>query len=451
VSTHPPETASVGSEGASRRNLQHDDGLLLVAGDGLLTTFPLVRAEVVIGRAPECDVVVAHAALSRRHARLRLGPALSLEDLGSRNGTRLLGKRLEPGHLEPLSVGQSFQIGRLSFVVVRLMRARASSASGPPADSLRVADPTLGAVTPLVSDLAKSSLSVLILGETGVGKEVLADTIHRRSERAGAFVRVNCAAIAPSLIESELFGHEKSAFTGATQQRAGLLEAAQGGTVFLDEVGELPEAVQAKLLRAIESHEITRVGGVKPLSLDVRFVAATNRDLPTEVAQGRFRSDLYYRLDGVTLVIPPLRECRERLGPLAVQFLRAAHDKRNAKSPPRLDAELLARLEAHDWPGNVRELKAVLERAVILARGGAVGPAHVTLTPVMKRVAEPEPAAATAATASAATADSDERQRILDALEACAGNQTRAAQKLGISRATLVTKLAIHRIPRPRK
>jgi transcriptional regulator with PAS, ATPase and Fis domain len=239
--------------------------------------------------------------------------------------------------------------------------------------------------------------------------------------------------MAPSLVESELFGHEKSAFTGASQTRIGLIEAAQNGTVFLDEVGELPEPMQAKLLRVLETREITRVGAVTPIALDVRFVAATNRDLATEVAEGRFRSDLFYRLDGATLVIPPLREHRERIGPLARQFI----GKRHA-----LDAEVLARLEAHDWPGNVRELKAVLERAVILAGDGPLTTRHLAITPVKARA--PQAPAAT-------SEEALERQRIIDALDACAGNQTRAAKLLGISRATLVNKLAIHRIARPRQ
>ncbi|MDB4883704.1 MAG: Sigma-54 dependent transcriptional regulator [Gemmatimonadetes bacterium] len=443
------ETGSAGVDGGG---IRHDDGLLLVAGDGLLTTFPLSRGEIVIGRAPECDVVISHSVLSRRHVRLRLGPIPSLEDLGSRNGTRLLGARIEAGRPVPVAAGQSFQIGPLSFVIVRLRRAEQSVASGSYSESLRVVDPTHDAVSALVRDLAKSNLSVLVLGETGVGKEVLAETIHRWSGRSGAFVRINCAAIAPSLIESELFGHEKAAFTGALHQRPGLMEAAQRGTVFLDEVGELPEAIQAKLLRAIESREITRVGGVKPLALDVRFVAATNRDLAAEIAKGRFRSDLYYRLDGVTLVIPPLRDCRKRVGPLAMRFLQGASAGGMAPTAPQLDAELLARLEAHDWPGNVRELKAVIERALILARGGEIKPRHLAIAAVAPSTAGTSAAPpAGAAEQPASEGAAAERQRIVDALEACVGNQTRAAKMLGVSRATLVTKLGIHRIPRPRK
>src|SRR6185312_14667151 len=188
------------------------------------------------------------------------------------------------------------------------------------AEALRIVDPTGARPGSLLSDIALSGINALILGETGVGKEMLAETLHRLSRREGRFVCINCAAIAPALIESELFGHEKGAFTGAAQGREGLLEAAAGGTVFLDEVGELPLEAQAKLLRAIERREIIRVGATRPLALDVRFVAATNRDLSSEMAAGQFRSDLYFRLDGVTLVIPPLRERRDQIAPLAMQF-----------------------------------------------------------------------------------------------------------------------------------
>ena len=440
----------------SGRNDDHDGGLLLVAGEGMLATFPLTGDEVVIGRAADCGVTIDHATLSRRHARLRLGARLTVEDLGSKNGTRVGGRRLEPGQAAPLAVGEGFAIGRFSFVVIRPPRSRSLSVRSVTAEALRVVDPTVEHVGPLVRDLAQSELNVLILGETGVGKEILAHTIHQLSGRKGTFVRVNCAAIAPALIESELFGYAKGAFTGATHERAGLLEAAAGGTVFLDEIGELPEPAQAKLLRAIETREVLRVGGVRPVVVDLRFVAATNRDLPREVVSGRFRGDLFFRLDGVTLMIPPLRERRDRIRSLAMQFLQAAHEKRPPAGPLRVAPAFYERLEAHDWPGNVRELKAVVERALLLAHGGELGTRHVALTPVARPPAATEAASSGRPAAAAAPPptndkEADERQRILDALDACAGNQTRAAKKLGISRATLVNKLAIHRIPRPRK
>jgi two-component system, NtrC family, response regulator AtoC len=413
--------------------------VLLVAGGGELTTFSLVRDEIVIGRDADCDVVVADAALSRRHARLRLGPPLTVEDLGSKNGVKLLRRQLPPNVPTPLSIGEAFRIGKISFIVVRSSRARQSS-SQHGFEALVVSNPTVAGATSLVRDIAQAGINALILGETGVGKEVLAETLHALSHRKGSFVRINCAAISPALLESELFGHDKGAFTGAAQGRAGLLEAAQGGTVLLDEVGDLPSDAQAKLLRAIETREVTRVGAVRPIPIDVRFIAATNRDLAQEVAAGRFRSDLYFRIDGVTLRIPPLRERRDQIASLAVQFLKAPA----AKKLPQLSPTVLEHLRSYDWPGNVRELKMALERALLLSRGGELTTRHLAFSPPAR---EPIPATAIGMSAD----EAEERRRIIAALEACNGNQTRAASRLGISRSTLVTKLSVYRIPRPRK
>jgi DNA-binding NtrC family response regulator len=439
--------------------------LLLVAGEGLLATHPLGKRDLVIGRAEDCDIVVAHSTLSRRHARLSLGPPLTVQDLESTNGTRIGERVWKGGAPVPLGAGESFHIGRFSFVLLHGRRAGPPTLRTDGGPALRVVDPTRDAAAPLLDDIARSDVNVLILGETGVGKEVLAQTLHELSQRPGPLVRINCAALSPALLESELFGHEKGAFTGATQANKGLLESARGGTVFLDEVGELPAALQAKLLRAVETKEVLRVGAVRAQAIDVRFVAATNRDLPAEAARGQFRADLYFRLDGVTLHIPPLRERQQMIVPLALGFLTAA---RGEGPMPALTPEVLRRLEEHDWPGNVRELKAVLERALLLARGRAITPAHLVLRSAVTTPAAASAAAASAAASSTAPAaasapaspgeppgltaeEQRERARILEALDACAGNQTRAAQKLGISRATLVTRLALYRIPRPRK
>ncbi len=430
-----------------------DGGLLLVSGAGLLTTYPIKGAEIVIGRAPGCDVVVVHGALSRRHAVLRLGPPLTVQDLGSTNGTRIARRAVHGGEPVPIDIGESFQIGKLSFVVLRATRAASPATDG--AAALQVLDPTVGGASALVRDVAQSEVNVLILGETGVGKEVLAETLHELSGRKGPLQRVNCAALSSTLLESELFGHEKGAFTGATQAKPGLLEAAGGGTVFLDEVGELPGVMQSKLLRALETREVLRVGSVKSRTLDVRFISATNRDLPGDVARGQFRADLFFRLDGVTLAIPRLRERPHQIGRLALAFLRSAQERQHPGKALQISPDLLSRLESHSWPGNVRELKAVIERAVLLARGGAISPSHLALSSAQPE-AVPPPVAAPArgpdAEDDGLTRDQQrERLRIIEALDACAGNQTRAAQRLGVSRATLVTKLAVYRIPRPRK
>ncbi len=433
--------------------------ILLVTGEGRLQTFSLDRREIVIGRAPDCDVVVDHRTLSRRHARLTLGPVPTIQDLDSKNGVLVARQLRRGGEPVRLQVGEGFGIGAFTFVLMYASHGRAGSEVPPGPEPLRILDPMPEQATPLVQDIAASDATVLILGETGVGKEVLANTIHQLSGRSGPMVRINCAALSESLLESELFGHEKGAFTGATSAKPGLLESAQGGTVFLDEVGELPPALQAKLLRALEAREVLRVGSVKPIEIDARFVAATNRDLVDEVAAGRFRSDLYFRLDGISLHIPPLRERRHVIVRLAMTFL--ADGEREA---PRLTTEAATALEHHDWPGNVRELRAAMQRAVLLARGGEIGAAHLPLAQTARlaeRMAAPARAAAVPAAAADPTDDDvpaglspeerEERARIIEVLQACAGNQTRAARELGMSRTTLVGRLKLYRIPRPRR
>jgi two-component system response regulator AtoC len=420
-----------------------DATLLLIAGEGLLTTHALTKPEVVIGRGEDCDVVVASQRLSRRHALLRLGPPLTLQDLDSRNGTRIAGEVRRGGAPLPLSVGDTFHVGRLSFVILGGPDASSSSLRSDLSHALRVEDPTLARVSGHLREIAKSDVNVLILGETGVGKEVLAEALHKLSERRGSFVRINCAALSPSLLESELFGHEKGAFTGASESKPGLLASANGGTVLLDEVGELPVLLQAKLLRAIETKEVLRIGAVRPQSIDVRFLAATNRDLPAEAARGQFRADLYFRLDGLTLEIPPLRARRPMIAPLALQLLEEAQSGSSA-ARVQFTPEALRHLEEHAWPGNVRELKAAIRRALLLARGRAIKAAHLGLRSPAAPESRPD--------AHALDADEQrERERIVEALAACAGNQTHAARRLGIARATLTHKLALYRIPRPRK
>ncbi len=431
---------------------------LLIAGRGTLTTHALGRAEVLIGRDPACDVVIDDPGLSRRHAVLRPGPPLTIQDLGSTNGVRFADRVVRGGAPVALAPGASFHLGPFACMVTGGGAAAAPSSARSGVERLRIDDPTIEGVPPFVRDVAATRTSVLILGETGVGKDVLAESLHALSGRAGAMARINCAALAEPLIESELFGHERGAFTGAAATKVGLLETAEGGTVFLDEVGELPIGTQAKLLRAIEAREVVRLGATRPIKIDVRFVAATNRDLPTEIAARRFRQDLYYRLDGIALVIPPLRERRARIVPLAMRFLAEACAQLG-RPPLALSLPLAAALEAQPWPGNVRELRAVLERAVLLARGGELGVRHLAIAPIAVAPAAVSPAAAVAPAvaddpaaaflAALSPAERDERQRVVDALARCGGNQSRAAQLLGVSRSTLVNRIKQYRIARP--
>jgi two-component system response regulator AtoC len=302
----------------------------------------------------------------------------------------------------------------------------------------------------LADRAAASMISVLLLGETGVGKDVVAERIHRASPRAGgSFLRLNCAAFSPALLASELFGHEKGAFTGATSSRPGLLQSASGGTVFLDEVGDLPLEMQAKLLIVLERREVLPVGALRPKQLDVRFIAATNRNLPQDVEAGVFRRDLYFRLNGITIEVPPLRRRVAEIEGLATQFAREAA-RSIGKPAPELSRELLAWLRAYAWPGNVRELRSVMERAVLLAPDGegvlrvqdiasAVGSAG------RARAAVPVPRHAVDGNDD----DVAERQHISSMLARCGGNQSRAAKLLGMSRNTLIARIEKYGLTRP--
>ena len=251
------------------------------------------------------------------------------------------------------------------------------SACSPEDPVIIVADDAMRELHRIVDLVAKGELSVVLLGETGTGKDILADAIHRRSPRASsAYVRVNCGALPYALLESEMFGHERGAFTGAFQAKPGLLEIADGGTLFLDEIAELPLGMQVKLLRVLENREIMHVGGVRPRRVDVRILCATNRDLAARVAEGAFRQDLYFRLNGITLTIPPLRVRRSEIAPLAREFVREAC-RRAGRAELRMTNRLFAALENHGWPGNVRELKNVIERAVALCTGDTIEVLHL--------------------------------------------------------------------------
>jgi transcriptional regulator with GAF, ATPase, and Fis domain len=333
--------------------------------------------------------------------------------------------------------------------------------SPPPSNRSNVVmrDPVMLAVRRTVARVAPAPVNVLILGETGVGKDVVATMVHELSTRAKqSLVRLNCASLPEQLLESELFGHERGAFTGAVVSKQGLLETAEGGTVFLDEVGELPLSIQAKLLRAIESREVMRVGGLKTRTIDVRFVAATNRDLARDVTEGRFRQDLFYRLNCVTVLVPPLRERPSEIEPLARLFLESACDRFGA-GPMQLSGAAVAALGRYAWPGNARELRNVIERAVLLTNGQVIEPAHLGLpfsdAPVglvpSDSATLPESSATLPESSAGPNGDDSERERLANALMQCGGNQSRAAKFLGIPRRTLVRQIARLGLPRPRQ
>ncbi len=314
-------------------------------------------------------MVLSDPFVSARH--LRIEPRAGrwyLVDLGSTNGTLLGGSRVERAELP---FGMPLQLGDVEL----LLEPPAPSEVARPAvfEQMVSKDPGMRRLFELVERVAPSDAAVAILGDTGTGKELVARALHSRSPRAsGPFIPVNCSAIAETLIESELFGHEKGAFSGADRLRKGAFEEAHAGTIFLDEIGDLPFDLQAKLLRTLELGEVKRVGASRPITVDVRVVAATHRDLRAQVRAGRFREDLFYRLCVVPLTVPPLRQRRGDVRLLAETFLSASAPRGVAL---RWSDEALTRLEGYDWPGNVRQLRNVVQRALLFRGEGQVLPA----------------------------------------------------------------------------
>ncbi len=302
----------------------------------------------------------------------------------------------------------------------------------------------MDAVRALIERVAGTPARVLITGESGTGKELAAAAIHRLSPRAGGpFVRINCAAIPRDLVESELFGHEKGSFTGATERRRGRFELASGGTLFLDEIGDLSPEAQAKLLRALEAGEIERVGGAEPIPVDVRVLSATNKDLRAEVAAGRFREDLFFRLHVIPLHLPPLRERREDV-PLLVEHFLARNRARTGLQPPRMAALAVEALARHPWPGNVRELGNIVERLTILHAGAEVGVAEIRALLAGAAVGSGPDAAGFRDDESGSLSDRlDEYEKflLLQALEAADGSMAEAARRLQTDRANLYRRM----------
>jgi two-component system response regulator AtoC len=450
--------------------------LLVVTTDGVITRLLPSTGSVRIGRAEGNDLKLDDASVSRQHAVLHLEPEPSLEDLGGSNGTALRRGALQTsGETENLvrlqnekarlEIGDRILLGTVQLVLVRVRPPGAVSQAAQ-------REPKMHELYSQAELAAKSAISVLIGGETGAGKDVLARYIHDVSaRRPQPFLALNCAALPETLLEAELFGSEKGAFTGAAQARAGLFESAEGGTVFLDEVGELPLATQSKLLRVLEERSVMRVGGRSARKIDVKFVAATNRDLEADSESGKFRRDLYYRLSGLVLHVPPLRERPLEIEPLALGFLQQTCDSLG-RPPVMLSSEARELLRAHAWPGNVRELKNAMERAALLCPGSSILPEHLpervrgvarsgppqspqSLSTATKSSPPPAPSADASLDAALARTQGEireiERARIRQALEQCAGNQSRAAEVLGISRRTLVSRLNELELPRPRK
>ncbi len=457
--------------------------VVLVSDDAVTTTALPAKTPVIVGRGNDADVRVANASLSRKHAALyAVGREVEIEDLGSSNGTKIGGAKLERGRRRSLGHGEVVELGEV-LMMVRPARTQAAPIATMPGAPAFVIGESMKPLYAMLDRVAVGNIGVLLRGETGVGKEVLAHALHDKSPRASKpFVTLNCAALPEMLLESELFGHERGAFTGASQTKQGLLETADGGTLLLDEIGELPLAMQSKILRVLEDRRVLRVGGTRDREIDVRFIAATHRDLEADAAAGRFRSDLLYRLNGITLYVPPLRERVDEIPSLAAAFVARARAQIGfpGTGVGSITPEAMRALERHLWPGNVRELRNAIDRAVLLAGGGPIEVSH--LPDPVRGERSPGPTASGGRRAPVSGVSATERPpppprspesetptgelgrgdlrsaieevelaRIVAALEECAGNQTRAAKALGISRRALVRKLETYGLPRPRK
>ena len=402
---------------------------------------------LVVGSASDAGFRLSDPSVSRRHAELTPVPeGVRVRDLGSTNGTVVAGNRIAEAVVTP---GTTLALGKTRVDIVRVVertplplsrRRRFGEMIG--------SSPAMRQVYALLELAAEVDVTVLIEGETGTGKELAARALHQSSSRsANNFQVVDCGAVSPTLIEAELFGHVRGSFTGADRDRAGAFELAHQGTLFFDEIGELPTGLQPKLLRALESREVRRIGGSTRIPVDVRFVAATNRSLAEEVKRGRFREDLFYRLNVFRVTMPPLRERREDIDVLVKHFL-------DPLGGQPLSDELMERMRQHDWPGNVRELRNAMERAVVLARG--------------ERPRGPAPSAAPeeAPAAPAPRVDSRrpfkevkaeviagfEREYISQVLARTGGNVSAAAREAGIDRKhmeRLIRKHAISVRPDP--
>ena len=426
--------------------------------NGMRVEIRLGMREVKIGRGREADLLLPDPSVSRLHARIfRVGEQYFLSDT-SKNGTFHDGKRITQLLLEG---GQTFRIGPYQ---IHFLRDGSVTASGdPPTVSAaggrtepttagktkkpdnKALSSTFGLVgqAPVIIRLIEnirrvgnSDLPVLIEGETGCGKELVSRGVHDCSRRKEhPFVVVNCGAISPELIESELFGHEKGAFTGATAQRRGAFEVAHGGTLFLDEIGELPLPLQPKLLRSLEQKEIKRVGGNETILVDVRILSATNRSLREEIAKKTFRDDLYFRISTIMLNVPPLRDRREDVTLLARHFL-ADTGSRTDRPTPELSGSAAEFLAAQEWPGNVRELRNAVQRAVVMSDAAALQAGDFSFlldTGSPGREAETDP--------SLSRWEQSEKNNILAELSRTKWNKTQTARELGIAKSTLFEKL----------
>jgi DNA-binding NtrC family response regulator len=420
----------------------HAHGIAVVAGPGAGLRTIMEGDELRIGKAPSNHLCLPDPTVSRFHCVIeRTTRGLLLRDLGSFNGTQVGGCWVESAYLAPdapIQIGQS--------VMQIFVAERDANTPVDPGPRILGASAATQKLVAMLPQLARSGATILLEGETGTGKSMVAELIHRMGPRAGGpFVVVDGGALAPTLVESELFGHERGSFTGANEKRMGAFEAAQGGTVFIDEIGELPMDLQPKLLRALEERVVRRLGSSHAIRLDVQIIAATNRNLRQAVTDGRFRADLYYRLEALRLTIPPLRERREDIPQLVEHF----YQRTRAEVEPERLEELKAEFVKRPWPGNVRELRNAVERAVLLGalEGDVLTPAapRADSTPTPVPVGD-APAVLPFRTAKEIAISRWEQTYLSRLMQDADGNLSRAARLAQIDRGHLRDLLRHHRI-----
>ena len=412
---HRPLSAASGQEALARLEREAVDAVLLDLHMSEMDGIEVLRRLGENPKRPPVVILTAFASAANTIEAMRLGAFDHL--------TKPIGR----DDLDAL----------LQRVIARGLIARAADADGSEGETLVGSSEAMRRVQKTIGLAADSDATVLVLGETGTGKEMVARALHDYGRRkARPFIAVNCAAIPADLLESELFGHVKGAFTGAASDRTGAFREANGGTLLLDEIGDMPPAMQAKILRVLQDKVVTPVGG-RPAAVDVRVIAATHRDLTEWIAEGRFRDDLYYRLNIVRITMPPLRERLADIVPLAEHFLRAV----SAREPKQLTAPAAARLLSHSWPGNVRELKNVIERANVFVRGNIIDAGDLDLASDIPATSSAEaPVDWLAGDLPTALARLEEAM-IHRALDACGGNRAEAARRLNVHRQLLYTKM----------
>lgn len=430
-----------------------------------------------VGRRTSATIALSNPTVSRDHAELVVsGGNVHVRDLGSHNGTRVNGTRLRPHELASLDENSVVEFGSVT-VLVRPENAPPFTGNSPPSrpfanedafppeesvtaiapslskqSNLVVHDPIMVRLFASVDRVARSDMSVLITGETGVGKELVAERIHNSSMRASRrLVIVNCAAIPETLIESELFGYERGAFTGANARKEGLLVSANGGSLVLDEVGELPLQLQAKLLRVLEAGEVLPLGANRAQRIDVRFIASTNRDLQQCIVAGTFREDLFHRLAGMHIQIPPLRDRPQDVLALANYFADSFARQMGAPFAPPFTEDAAIKLTAHSWPGNARELRNVVGRALLLGTDVPIAEDALDLAPSRDRSSQDALPRRVRSEGERGPRTPLSPADILSALSTAGGNQAEAAKLVGVSRRTLINWMERWNLPRPRK